>query len=286
LFSCIAASKLCTLHIKTPLTTKTYMSVTIDNNEKFLSVCEKVAKDLKVPVTSIKITKGRQIPHRCMTLKENHIHNNDRLLLTFINSKAMPETNDLYRYNPGRMMKKPVIYIYPTEEIEATVSVHPEGEFTAVYPSFTDKKNNEWKVHASPSGKLLIDDREYTSLFWEADHKTFVPTFETGFIVTKENAVAFLEEKLRILGLTDLEANEFITFWVPVLNKNGKSVVSFQFDNYEKAAPLAISPKPDTIIRVFLGIRKAEDNEQIKEQVLPTYKRQGYTVVEWGGCDI
>ena len=91
---------------------------------------------------------------------------------------------------------------------------------------------------------------------------------------------------MRILGLTDLEANEFITYWLPVLNKNGKSVVSFQFDNYDKAAPLSVSPKPDTIIRVFLGIRKATDDEEIKEQVLPRFTREGYTVVEWGGCDI
>ena len=176
--------------------------------------------------------------------------------------------------------------MYPTEEIDAMVSVKLAGKFTAVYPSFTDEKNGEWKVHAFPSGKLSVDGREYTSLFWEGENDYYTPTFETGFIVTKENAVKFLEEKLHILGLTDLEANEFITFWLPVLNKNGKSVVSFQFENYQKAAQLNISPKPDTLIRVFLGIRKAEENEEIVEQVLPTYKRQGYTVVEWGGCDI
>ena len=98
-------------------------------------------------------------------------------------------------------------------------------------------------VHASQSGKLFVDRRELTSLFWEADLKTFESSFETGFIVTKENVAAFLEEKLRILGLTDLEANEFITYWLPVFNKNGKSGVSFQFDNYEKAVPLVVSPK-------------------------------------------
>ena len=91
---------------------------------------------------------------------------------------------------------------------------------------------------------------------------------------------------MRILGLTDLEANEFITYWIPTLNNNERSVVSFQFENYENAAKLNISPKPDTVIRVFLGIRKANENEEIEEQILPTLKRQGYTVVEWGGCAI
>ena len=123
-------------------------------------------------------------------------------------------------------------------------------------------------------------------MFWEADINNFTPKFETGFIVTKENAISFLEEKLKILGLTDLEANEFITYWIPVLNKNEKSVVSFQFENYEKAAPLEITPKPDTLIRVFLCIKKAGNGDDaIPEQKLPAQTRNGYTVVEWGGCN-
>ena len=218
---------------------------------------------------------------------DNEIEENDVLRLKVDTSTPTPTPHYVsYDYYDDPYAEKPVIYIYPKEEIDANVSINLNGKFTAVYPEFTNQEKSEWSVHASPGGKLKVGDREYTSLFWEGEAKYYIPTFETGFIVTKENAIKFLEDKLRILGLTDLEANEFITYWIPTLNKNERSIVSFQFENYENAAKLNVSPKPDTVIRVFLGIRKAKENEEIEEQILPTRKRQGYTVVEWGGCSI
>jgi len=302
LFTCLSASKLCTLYIKASETRN--FKVEIDDNKKVSAVYNLVSKKLNIPESKFRITmKGRNI-YRCRTLIENDVHDGDHLSLKFGNFpykfpksiEGKSAKNKLYTdwddgpigepWGHGHRVFKPIIYIYPTEEIDATVSLKTGDEFIAVYPAFSNEKDSEWKVHAHPSGKIEVAGREYTSLFWESDGKTFTPQFETGFIVTKENAVAFLEEKLRLLGLTDLEANEFITFWLPKLNTNGKSVVSFQFDNYDKNYPLTVSPKPDTIIRVFLAIRKAEENEQIKEQELPTFKRQGYTVIEWGGTAV
>ena len=130
LFSCIAASKLYELYVKTPSKTKPVLTITIDNKEKFITVYEKVSKELDVPLTSLKITKGRSIPHRCMTLLENHIQNHDRLLLTYVNEKSV-ESNaqkptKVSKFDGRKIAKKPVIYIYPTEEIDATVSIHPD----------------------------------------------------------------------------------------------------------------------------------------------------------------
>ena len=43
------------------------------------------------------------------------------------------------------------------------------------------------------------------------------------------------------------------------------------------------SPKPDTLIRIFLTIKKIDSPIEIKEQKLEHHERKGFTVVEWGG---
>ena len=44
-----------------------------------------------------------------------------------------------------------------------------------------------------------------------------------------------------------------------------------------------VSPKPDTLIRIFLTIKKIDSPIEIKEQKLEHHERKGFTVVEWGG---
>ena len=66
--------------------------------------------------------------------------------------------------------------------------------------------------------------------------------YKTCFVVDSKNAVKFLQKKFKKLGLDEFETNEFITYWLPVINKNGKNVISFQFENCNKAFPLSITP--------------------------------------------
>ena len=39
-------------------------------------------------------------------------------------------------------------------------------KFTTVYPRFNGK--HTWKVHAEPNGDLIINNKKYPYLFWEA----------------------------------------------------------------------------------------------------------------------
>ena len=48
---------------------------------------------------------------------------------------------------------------------------------------------------------------------------------------------------------------------------------------------MEVSPKPDTLIRIFLSIKKIDAPMEIKEQKLEHNERKGYTVVEWGGSN-
>ena len=180
--------------------------------------------------------------------------------------------------------EKPVIYLYPEESMDISVQLNiKESKFTTVYPKFNGK--NTWNIRAKPNGEILIKDKTYPYLFQEAESYNSQDTNE-GFVINKENAEKFLEEKLDILGLNEKEKTDFITFWLPVLLRNKLSLCTFQtqkfFDNYE----LNITPKPNSMIRVFLTIKKLERPINIREQKLESAERKGFTVVEWGGSDI
>ena len=176
---------------------------------------------------------------------------------------------------------KPVIYLYPEKPMDISVQLNlKNSEFATVYPKFNEK--NTWNVHAKPNGDIILKGRTYPYLFWEAYSYNLKDPNE-GFIVTEENAQKFLEEKLEILGLNEKERADFIVFWLPHLIKNKISLCSFQskkfFDDFE----LNITPKPDTLIRIYLCIKKLDSPINVKEQKLESVERKGYTAIEWGG---
>ena len=193
---------------------------------------------------------------------------------------------DIYEDNGHHLFDKPVIYLYPKESMDISVQLNlkENNKFTTVYPKFNG--NNTWNVKAKPNGDILIKNKTYPYLFWEAESYISQETNE-GFIINEENAEKFLEEKLDILGLNEKEKTGFITFWLPVLLKNKLSLCTFQTEKFfSKNYELNINPKPDSMIRVFLTIKKLERPINIKEQKLESVERKGFTAVEWGGSNI
>ena len=185
--------------------------------------------------------------------------------------------------DPWHIKKKPVIYLYPKETMDVSVQLNlKNSKFTTIYPKFNGE--NTWNVRAKPNGDILMNERSYPYLFWEAKSYDEQNTNE-GFIVSEENAEEFLEEKLNILGLNEKEKTDFITFWLPVLLRNKLSLCSFQTEKFFENMELNVTPKPDTMIRVFLVIKKLDAPINIKEQKLVSVERRGYTVVEWGGSN-
>ena len=117
-------------------------------------------------------------------------------------------------------------------------------------------------------------------------------TPERGFIVAREDAVPFLEEKLGQLGLSDKEAADFITYWAPRIRANEYTFVSFDASSYAQQVTYSFADEagnqvtPDTFIRVFMTIRAADADETVTPQnFAPTPTRSGFTVVEWGGAE-
>ena len=50
--------------------------------------------------------------------------------------------------------------------------------------------------------------------------------------------------------------------------------------------PLIIKPTPDTVIRIQMDFKNLDKPIKVKEQKLLSPKRNGFTVVEWGGSII
>lgn len=180
---------------------------------------------------------------------------------------------------------KPIIYIYPEEnntKVEISLS-HPE-DITCSYPKY----NNGWNVVANKDGTLKLENspREYYSLYWEGNNNRD-RKIEEGFVVKGKDTANFLEEKLSILGLTDKEAEEFIIYWLPKLEKNNYNLIRFiPIEELNEENELIINPKPDTLIRVMMEFKALPFKIDIKEQQLEKVTREGFTVVEWGGTEL
>lgn len=177
---------------------------------------------------------------------------------------------------------KPVIYLYPKEETPVSVKLDLDGKLTCTYPSYGEG----WQVTASPDGTLKDQaGQTYSYLYWEGQtHAQW--DMSRGFCVKGEDTAAFLEDALEKLGLTRREANEFIVYWLPLMESNPYNVISFQEDAYTQAAKLDIEPKPDTLIRVFMAYKPSDCFVELEEQELIASEREGFTAVEWGGTEI
>lgn len=179
---------------------------------------------------------------------------------------------------------KPVIYLYTEKKQDISVKIKfKNGDFTCTYPEY----NNGWNVTAYPNGRLInkSDNDEYSYLYWEGEG-AIQYDFSSGFVVKSEDTAKFLKETLSYMGLTPKEYNEFIVYWLPIMQKNEYNLISFQTDNYEESAKLEISPKPDSMLRVFMAFKEVDENTVVPEQKLETFKRNGFTVIEWGGTEV
>lgn len=207
-------------------------------------------------------------------------------LLTETDNRITYEKENIEKPNPETA--KPVIYLYPEQETKVNVQLTFNGTLTSTYPTLPPEG---WTVTAQPDGTLTDEEgRSYRYLFWEGaadvDWKQ-----DSGFLVKAEDTREFLEESLTQLGLNELEQNDFITYWLPKLEKNGESFVTFAAEQYTDNAVLTVTPQPDSVLRVQMLISKVDDSnraafQKLPEQELPRFEREGFVLVEWGGTDL
>ena len=193
-------------------------------------------------------------------------------------------TNNVECHDDPYVTKKPIIYLYPEEETVVTVKLAYPEKLTTTYPKYSDS----WNVTAYPDGTLVDNktNRELYGLYWEGIDNGIKQTNE-GFVVSGKDTTSFLEEKLSILGLNDKEAEEFIIYWLPILEKNKYNYIKFSTEEeINKYMPIEVTPTPDTTIRVIMNYKPLEEKINVKEQKLTQKERIGFTLVEWGGSQI
>lgn len=176
---------------------------------------------------------------------------------------------------------KPVIYLYPQQDAtEITVKLDYNGTLTTLDPAFNI--DNGWSVVANTNGQITLDDKTYGYLFWEGNPGNQYD-FYSGFCVKGSETEALLKEKLPYLGLNDSETSAFISYWLPMMKDNKYNVISFQEGAYTNNAKLEVTPKPDSVIRVFMAWYPSEKEVKILPQDISGASRSGFSVVEWGG---
>ena len=205
---------------------------------------------------------------------------------------------------------KPVIYLYPQKSTEVSVKFNVPVQFTTDIPKYDDS----WQVLAQPNGSLknlksnqascqqidftkrgseyaktACETNNYPYLYWAGNvlSKDY-PQIDKGWIVEKDNLNNFLQNKLSEIGLNSNEKKDFIEYWLSdMLAKNSPYYrLSFlQTNELNSLFPMTVSPKPNTIFRIFLDYLPL--NEKPKTEIIPQslnkLVRHGFTLVEWGG---
>ena len=99
-------------------------------------------------------------------------------------------------------------------------------------------------------------------------------------------ALAGMNLALDRLGLTRREANEFLVYWLPRMQDNPYNLIAFQQEAYTESAKLTVSPRPDSVLRVFMAWKPLARPVDVPAQTLPGFERRGFTLVEWGGAEV
>jgi len=189
-------------------------------------------------------------------------------------------------YDENTIVKKPVIYLYPQSETMIDVKVNFKGEIKNTYPDY----GTSWKVLAEPDGTMINqkDKSKHRYLFWDGvNEKNYkIADFKTGFVVKGKNTSKFLDSILTIVGFSDFEKNDFISYWLPQMSSNKYNFIHFMInDECDKIAVLNVNPTPDSEIRVYMFFSPLEKPISIISQVINPIDLKGFVLKEWGGIE-
>jgi len=188
----------------------------------------------------------------------------------------------------NNIVRKPVIYLYsPNEDkLDFKLKLDYAGKIISQYPTMQE---NSWSGSIVSGSMLSIKEKEYSYLFWEGSS---VPgmnwDISKGFCVAKENYENFLEEALDKFAFSSREKTDFITYWLPDLQQNEYSLISFPIEQYSEIAKMDIAPKPKQVIRLFMVFKKLLKPITIEAPTIKEIKRKTneFHVVEWGGLNL
>ena len=179
---------------------------------------------------------------------------------------------------------KPVIYLYPEKKTDVNVTLTVPGNIVASIPKYPAAG---WKdITAYPDGKLTYQGKNYSELFYEASITPIAPP-TAGFVIPVKDLKTKLALITTQLGLNKNEQAEFISYWLPRLEKlHAPYIFVSLFDPETKNTidHVVITPQPDTFIQYIFYFKPLSRPVTVQQLTLPNIpKRRGFTAVEWGG---
>jgi len=183
-------------------------------------------------------------------------------------------------YAPIGGCAKPVVYLYPTTPQSVSVKVGADVKISdPLYDPATG-----WSAFAWPNGQLIVNGHTYGSLFWEGPGHGQYPGITSGTVVKRAEAAATMRRQLKEQGMNQQETSDFMAYWEQrIPSKPYVRLTWLTTGELNQLAPLAITPRPDTLIRVFLDMDGFDTAFTMPAQKFSAPGRKGFTVTEWGG---
>ncbi|MCF8296843.1 MAG: hypothetical protein K9H48_15790 [Melioribacteraceae bacterium] len=178
----------------------------------------------------------------------------------------------------GSVVRKPNIYLYPTNICSITVKLEFPlgGRIIESEPYY----NNGWAVTVNTTGKI---NDEYDYLYYEAVCPE-VYQYHSGWIVSKDSLSEFFSHNLSITGFNETEKKDFIEYWIPRFSDYEYYIIYPQYSHViDKIIRLNFSIIPDNILRLFYVIKGTDNNQnELSTPIIPSFSRNGFVVTEWG----
>lgn len=184
--------------------------------------------------------------------------------------------NPNYHWDGPVIVKKPAVYLYPTQDSIINVQLDINGRIVQSIPDY----NNGWNVFVARDGKI---ENKYDYLFYEAQLNNLELPDE-GWVVSSQDLDSWMNVNLIKLGLNEKEAEQFKEYWMKELPKSNYYEIKLLSQEFLKEnMNLIVSGNPDTMIRLNFYFKALENPTQIKNPAIITPERNGFVVVEWGG---
>lgn len=190
-------------------------------------------------------------------------------------------------FNSQSMMvevDKPVIYLRSPYKVDFSIGITPVNGFTFTYPVYKDG----WRGTLDPNGQIAINGQKYPYLFWDSKQEFTLREHTNGYHLSKQAIIPFLEKQLSNAGFTITEKTDFITYWGPRLMQYEAVFLQFYLqEDCNQFAAIQCDPVPAAVNRLYIGF--SEWNDQFEKYIrpieLPTFDREGFNLLEWGGFE-
>ena len=160
-----------------------------------------------------------------------------------------------------------------------------DGSITDLNPVITD-------CSKLPDGfgfeyaKSACKANNYPYIYWDGKPLRPLPEKLLGWSVKKENIEKFLSQKADEIGMNDSEKSEFVRYWTKTVTDYPATdfrIYFLQNEEVDEYVKLKVKPKPESWNRIQIVITPTRPNTNSTPYELKKIKRQGLTLVEWGG---